>query len=117
MGYLGFVPDVWPGGICPVVCAYGRPNVPKCQPDGTWTDIPRCMEHEPGDEQQIPDLCPFSGYCSDASQGVKCVFECSSGPDINSTCSQHGTWEPYPQCAGDVRAGPGDVAHSATDKR
>ena len=35
------------------------------QEDGTWTDIPRCVEHEPGVDEQIPGLCPgISGYCS-----------------------------------------------------
>ena len=74
------------------------------QSDGTWTDIPRCIEHDPGVQEQIPGLCPgISGYCSEAFIGQRCNFDCSFGADIDSVCSQDGTWEPYPTCAGDLR--------------
>merc|ERR1712226_66775 len=89
---------------CVVVCSRGRPNVPLCQEDGTWTDIPRCIEHDPGVEEQIPGLCPgIPGYCSSGYLGNPCKFNCPVGPDIDSVCSQDGTWVPYPTCAGDIR--------------
>ena len=35
------------------------------QEDGTWTAIPRCTEHEPGVQGQVPGVCPgIPGYCS-----------------------------------------------------
>ena len=40
------------------------------KPDGTWTDVPRCIEHEPGKDEQIPGRCPgIPGYCSDDTTG------------------------------------------------
>ena len=43
------------------------------QDDGTWTDIPRCVEHEPGVEEQIPGLCPgVSGYCATGFLNGRC---------------------------------------------
>ena len=43
------------------------------QDDGTWTDIPRCIEHEPGVEEQIPGLCPgVSGYCATGFLNGRC---------------------------------------------
>lgn len=43
------------------------------QDDGTWTDIPRCVEHEPGVEEQIPGLCPgISGYCATGFLNGRC---------------------------------------------
>ena len=72
--------------------------------DGTWTDEPRCIEHEPGKEEQIPGLCPgIPGYCSLDTPGGLCTFECPIGPQIRSTCTPDGTWEPYPTCQGDPR--------------
>ena len=72
--------------------------------DGTWTDIPRCIEHEPGKEEQIPGLCPgITGYCSDGFLYQKCNFLCDTGKRIDSVCTQDGTWEPYPTCPGDLR--------------
>ena len=66
-----------------VVCAFGRNNVPECQPDGTWSDIPRCIEHDPGFEEQKTKLCPgIPGYCSDSPIGQLCEFDCLIGPDI-----------------------------------
>ena len=74
------------------------------QADGTWTDIPRCIEHEPGKETQIPGFCPgIPGYCSDDRSGGVCEFDCLIGPDIRSFCTPDGTWEPYPTCDGDIR--------------
>ena len=77
---------------------------PFSQSDGTWTDIPRCIEHDPGVDEQIPGLCPgIPGYCSDGFIGHRCNFKCPVGPDIDSKCSGDGTWIPYPTCAGDLR--------------
>ena len=74
------------------------------QPDGTWTDIPRCIEHEPGKESQVPGRCPgIPGYCSDDLPGGVCEFDCLFGPDIRSFCTPDGTWDPYPFCEGDIR--------------
>lgn len=53
------------------------------QADGTWTDIPRCIEHDPGVEEQKTDYCPgVPGYCSLDLPGGLCTFECPLGPDI-----------------------------------
>ena len=66
-----------------MVCAFGRNNVPECQPDGTWSDNPRCIEHEPGLEEQKTKLCPgIPGYCSDSRSGTVCEFDCLIGADI-----------------------------------
>ena len=66
-----------------VVCAFGRNNVPECQPDGTWSDEPRCIEHEPGLEEQETKICPgIPGYCSDSGIGTLCEFDCLIGNDI-----------------------------------
>ena len=74
------------------------------QADGTWTDIPRCVEHEPGVEVQIPGICPgIAGYCSEGFLNARCTFDCPLGKDIDSVCTQDGTWDPYPTCAGDLR--------------
>jgi len=86
------------------VCDVGRNNVPLCQADGTWTDIPRCIEHEPGVEDQIPGLCPaIPGYCAQGFINHRCVFDCYTGADIDSLCTADGTWAPYPTCEGDLR--------------
>jgi len=103
-GFPGYCSESFPGQTCVVVCAKGRNNVPLCQEDGTWTDIPRCVEHEPGVEIQIPGLCPgIAGYCSEGYKDERCTFTCDVGPNIDSVCTQDGTWEPYPTCAGDLR--------------
>merc|ERR1712214_105910 len=103
-GFPGYCSESFPGQTCIVVCSRGRPNVPLCQEDGTWTDIPRCVEHDPGVDEQVPGLCPgIPGYCSEAYLGQACNFDCSFGPDIRSTCGPDGTWEPYPTCQGDLR--------------
>merc|ERR1712141_645063 len=103
-GFPGYCSESFPGHTCVVVCSRGRPNVPLCQEDGTWTDIPRCIEHDPGVDEQVPGLCPgIPGYCSEAYLGQACNFDCSFGPDIRSTCGPDGTWEPYPTCQGDLR--------------
>lgn len=103
-GFAGYCSESYPGQTCLVVCAFGRNNVPLCQDDGTWTDIPRCIEHEPGQEQQVPGLCPgIPGYCSLDNPGGLCEFDCLTGPDIRSSCTSEGTWEPYPRCDGDIR--------------
>jgi len=103
-GFPGYCSESFPGQTCVVVCAKGRNNVPLCQEDGTWTDVPRCIEHEPGKDEQIPGFCPgISGYCSEGYLGQKCAFPCSRGPAIDSVCSIDGTWDPYPTCLGDVR--------------
>ena len=57
--------------------------MPECQPDGTWSDIPRCIEHDPGFEPQRTKLCPgIPGYCSDSPIGQLCEFDCLIGADI-----------------------------------
>jgi hypothetical protein len=30
-GFPGYCSESYPGGVCTVVCAFGRPNVPNCQ--------------------------------------------------------------------------------------
>ena len=30
-GFPGYCSESYPGGVCTVVCAFGRPNVPECQ--------------------------------------------------------------------------------------
>merc|ERR1712223_2084895 len=103
-GFPGYCSESFPGQSCQVVCEAGRNNVPLCQEDGTWTDIPRCVEHEPGVEEQIPGLCPgVSGYCATGFLHSTCRFDCTTGPDINSVCTADGTWAPYPTCQGDLR--------------
>jgi len=103
-GFPGYCSESFPGQTCNVVCSFGRNNVPLCQEDGSWTDIPRCIEHEPGVEEQIPGLCPgISGYCSQGFLNHECKFDCATGPDINSVCTADGTWQPYPTCQGDLR--------------
>jgi len=103
-GFPGYCSESFPGQSCVVVCSRGRPNVPLCQSDGTWTDIPRCIEHDPGVQEQIPGLCPgIPGYCSASFIGHRCNFKCPVGPDIDSSCTGDGTWTPYPTCAGDLR--------------
>merc|ERR1719500_2381568 len=90
--------------FCNVVCSRGRNNVPLCQEDGTWTDIPRCIEHDPGVEEQVPGLCPgIPGYCAVGFINTQCTFDCYTGPDIDSICTADGTWAPYPTCEGDLR--------------
>merc|ERR1719228_463115 len=72
--------------------------------DGTWTDIPRCIEHEPGEEEQKTTICPgIPGYCALNFPGGRCNFVCPIGPNIRSRCTYDGTWEPYPTCLGDIR--------------
>ena len=74
------------------------------QEDGTWTDIPRCIEHDPGVDEQIPGTCPsIPGYCAQGFLNQRCKFDCVNGPDIDSLCSLDGTWQPYPTCQGDLR--------------
>merc|ERR1712223_98429 len=103
-GIPGFCSESFPGQTCNVVCDFGRNNVPLCQDDGTWTDIPRCVEHDPGVEEQIPGLCPaIPGYCAQGFINTRCTFDCTTGKDINSLCTVDGTWEPYPTCLGDLR--------------
>jgi len=103
-GIAGFCSEAYVGDTCLVVCERGRNNVPQCQEDGTWTDIPRCIEHEPGIEQQVTEFCPgIPGYCSLDWPGALCEFQCSVGPPIRSSCTPDGTWEPYPTCQGDPR--------------
>jgi len=103
-GYPGYCSESYPGQTCLVVCARGRNNVPECQEDGTWTDEPRCIEHEPGKQSQVPGVCPgIPGYCSLDTPGGLCTFQCSLGPAIRSTCTPDGTWAPYPTCEGDPR--------------
>ena len=66
-----------------VVCAFGRNNAPLCQSDGTWTDIPRCIEHDPGNKEQEMNICPgIPGYCSNDWTGGLCEFDCLTGADI-----------------------------------
>jgi len=103
-GFPGYCSEAFPGTTCSVVCDVGRNNVPLCQDDGTWTDIPRCIEHDPGVEEQIPGRCPdVSGYCSLSFLNQRCKFDCRGGPDIDSVCTEDGTWYPYPTCQGDYR--------------
>jgi len=103
-GFPGFCSESFPGQTCNVVCDFGRNNVPLCQDDGTWTDIPRCVEHDPGVEEQIPGVCPsIPGYCAQGFLNIRCTFDCVTGPDIDSICTQDGTWAPYPTCEGDLR--------------
>merc|ERR1712123_394640 len=52
-GFPGYCSESYVGDTCTVVCARGRNNVPQCQEDGTWTDIPRCIEHDPGVEETV----------------------------------------------------------------
>merc|ERR1712061_518242 len=103
-GIPGFCSESFPGQTCNVVCDFGRNNVPLCQEDGTWTDIPRCIEHDPGVNEQIPGTCPsIPGYCAQGFLNTRCTFDCTTGKDINSLCSVDGTWVPYPTCNGDLR--------------
>eukprot|EP00090_Calanus_glacialis_P020569 TRINITY_DN316_c0_g1_i1.p1 TRINITY_DN316_c0_g1~~TRINITY_DN316_c0_g1_i1.p1 ORF type:complete len:332 (-),score=107.70 TRINITY_DN316_c0_g1_i1:79-1074(-) len=103
-GFPGYCSESYVGDTCTVVCARGRNNVPQCQEDGTWTDIPRCIEHDPGVEQQVTGICPgIPGYCSLDWPGALCEFACPIGPAIRSSCTPDGTWEPYPTCEGDPR--------------
>jgi len=103
-GFPGYCSEAFPGSFCNVVCSRGRNNVPLCQEDGTWTDIPRCIEHDPGVEEQVPGLCPgIPGYCAVGYINTQCKFDCYTGPDIDSICSADGTWAPYPTCEGDLR--------------
>jgi len=103
-GFPGYCSESFPGQSCNVVCDFGRNNVPLCQDDGTWTDIPRCIEHDPGVDEQIPGTCPaIPGYCAQGFLNTRCRFDCTTGKDIDSLCSIDGTWEPYPTCDGDLR--------------
>merc|ERR1711887_393244 len=103
-GIPGFCSESFPGQTCNVVCDFGRNNVPLCQDDGTWTDIPRCVEHDPGVEEQIPGVChSIPGYCAQGFLNTRCQFDCTTGADIDSICTQDGTWAPYPTCEGDLR--------------
>merc|ERR1711892_200615 len=103
-GFPGYCSEAYVGDTCTVVCARGRNNVPQCQEDGTWTDIPRCIEHDPGVEEQVTGICPgIPGYCSLDWPGALCEFECPIGPATRSSCTPDGTWEPYPTCEGDPR--------------
>jgi len=103
-GFPGYCSESFPGQFCNVVCDRGRNNVPLCQDDGTWTDIPRCIEHDPGVDEQVPGLCPgIPGYCAVGFLAKRCKFDCATGPDIDSVCTKDGTWSPYPTCEGDLR--------------
>merc|ERR1712130_353543 len=103
-GFPGYCSESYVGDTCTVVCARGRNNVPQCQEDGTWTDVPRCIEHEPGIEEQVTGVCPgVPGYCSLDLPGALCEFACPIGAPIRSECTEDGTWEPYPTCEGDPR--------------
>jgi len=103
-GFPGYCSESYVGDTCTVVCSRGRNNVPQCQEDGTWTDIPRCIEHDPGIEEQVTGICPgIPGYCSLDWPGAVCEFDCDLGPDIKSECTEDGTWEPYPTCQNDPR--------------
>ena len=44
-GFPGYCSETYVGDTCTVVCSRGRNNVPQCQEDGTWTDIPRCTHN------------------------------------------------------------------------
>merc|ERR1712025_1201036 len=84
-GFPGYCSESFPGQSCNVVCDFGRNNVPLCQEDGTWTDIPRCIEHNPGVDEQIPGTCPsIPGYCAQGFLNTRCKFDCTTGKDINS---------------------------------
>merc|ERR1711878_140387 len=90
-GFPGYCSESFPGQSCNVVCSFGRNNVPLCQDDGTWTDIPRCIEHEPGVDEQIPGMCPgIPGYCAQGFLNHRCKFDCRTGPDIDSLCGTEG---------------------------
>merc|ERR1711862_603911 len=103
-GFPGYCSESYVGDTCTVVCDRGRNNVPQCQEDGTWTDVPRCIEHEPGIEEQVTGICPgVPGYCSLDLPGALCEFACPLGAPIRSECTEDGTWEPYPTCVGDPR--------------
>merc|ERR1711862_866645 len=103
-GFPGYCSESYVGDTCTVVCDRGRNNVPQCQEDGTWTDVPRCIEHEPGIEEQVTGICPgVPGYCSLDLPGALCEFACPLGAPIRSECTEDGTWEPYPTCEGDPR--------------
>ena len=42
--------------------------------------MPRCIEHEPGKQEQVPGVCPgVPGYCSLDNPGGLCTFECPVG--------------------------------------
>ncbi len=99
-------------GTCPLQSCMSlvKPQLLQPQADGTWTDLPRCIEHEPGIPEQVPGICPgIPGYCSLEYSGGLCEFQCASGPDIRSFCTPDGTWDPYPTCDGDIRQDMGDV--------
>lgn len=82
-GFPGYCSESYVGDTCTVVCARGRNNVPQCQEDGTWTDVPRCIEHEPGIEEQVTGICPgIPGYCSLDLPGAVCEFACPVGAAI-----------------------------------
>ena len=87
-GFPGYCSESYVGDTCTVVCARGRNNVPQCQSDGSWTDVPRCIEHEPGVEEQLTGICPgIPGYCSLDLPGALCEFACPVGPPIRSAVS------------------------------
>ena len=45
--------------------------------------MPRCIEHEPGEEEQLTGVCPgIPGYCSLDLPGALCEFFCPVGPPI-----------------------------------
>ena len=57
-----------------------------------------------GVEEQIPGTCPsIPGYCAQGFLNTRCQFDCTTGADIDSICTQDGTWAPYPTCFGDLR--------------
>merc|ERR1712106_760934 len=61
-------------------------------------------EHDPGVEEQIPGLCPgIPGYCTTGFINTRCRFDCVRGADVDSICTQDGTWAPYLTCSGDLR--------------
>merc|ERR1712154_92889 len=87
-GFPGYCSESFPGQSCNVVCDFGRNNVPLCQDDGTWTDIPRCIEHDPGVDEQIPGTCPaIPGYCSQGFLNTRCTFD-SPLERISTLCAQ-----------------------------